>query len=160
MPAAMATALFDKSRDLNTATPGPGFNPASRRPYPQLQAISAAISRGWMDYNSLQVRLERRAAKGLFLLGSYTYAKALTNGVSGFGGDPGIVYYPVVTLDRRRQSFGEHRSAAQLHDQLALPCCLRQRGGLPVRHERRSQAILGGWQINGIFVATAGIHSA
>ena len=55
-----ADRLFDKSRDLNTATPGPGFNPAARRPYPQLQGIIAALSRGWMKYNSLQTRLERR----------------------------------------------------------------------------------------------------
>ena len=60
-----ADRLFDKSRNLNTATPGPGFNPAARRPYPQLQAVIAAISRGWMKYNSMQVRLERRSAGGL-----------------------------------------------------------------------------------------------
>ena len=58
-----ADRLFDKSRNLNTATPGPGFNPAARRPYPQLQAVIAAISRGWMKYNSLQMRLERRARR-------------------------------------------------------------------------------------------------
>ena len=46
-----------------------------------------AISRGWMKYNSLQFRAERRSAGGFYVLGAYTYAKALTNGVSGFGGD-------------------------------------------------------------------------
>ena len=55
-----ADRLFDKSRNLNTAPPGPGFNAAARRPYPQLQAVIAAISRGWMKYNSLQFRMERR----------------------------------------------------------------------------------------------------
>ena len=68
--------LFDKSRNLNTATPGPGFNPAARRPYPQLQAVNAALSRGWMKYNSLQMRLERRSIDGLYLLGAYTFSKA------------------------------------------------------------------------------------
>ncbi len=51
-----ADRLFDKSRNLNTAPPGPGFNAAARRPYPQLQAVIAAISRGWMKYNSMQVQ--------------------------------------------------------------------------------------------------------
>ena len=58
-----ADRLFDKSRNLNTATPGPGFNPAARRPYPQLQAVIAALSRGWMKYNSLQFRIERRSRR-------------------------------------------------------------------------------------------------
>ena len=91
-----ADRLFDKSRNLNTATPGPGFNPAARRPYPQLQAVIAAISRGWMKYNSLQMRLERRSVgRQLRARRPTPIAKATTNGVSGFGGDPGIVYFPV-----------------------------------------------------------------
>jgi len=93
------TAGFTPAGTQDGSTGHAGFNPASRRPYPQLQAVIAAISRGWMKYNSLQARLERRSSRGSYVLGSYTYAKALTNGVSGSGGDPGVVYFPVVTDD-------------------------------------------------------------
>jgi hypothetical protein len=151
-----ADRLFDKSRNLNTATPGPGFNPAARRPYPQLQGIIAALSRGWMKYNSLQLRVERRSAGGFYLLGSYTYAKALTNGVSGFGGDPGIVYYPVVLDDdidvgSANTDLRHNFSLSTLYQ---LPIGSGERflsnlKGLP-------QAILGGWSINAIFVAHTG----
>lgn len=151
-----ADRLFDKSRNLNTATPGPGFNPPDRRPYPQLQSIITALSRGWMKYNSMQLRVERRAAGGFYLLGAYTYAKALTNGVSGFGGDPGIVYYPVVTSDgadvgSANTDLRHNFSLSALYD-------------LPVGSGRAflgnatglTQAILGGWSINGIFSAHSG----
>ena len=129
-----ADRLFDKSRNLNTATPGPGFNPAARRPYPLLQAVIAAISRGWMKYNSLQLRAERRAVNGMFVLGAYTYSKATTNGVSGFGGDPGIVYFPVVEGAGRRVV--QHRPATQFHAQRAGPVALWTGAAVSLEHER------------------------
>lgn len=151
-----ADRLFDKSRNLNTATPGPGFNPPSRRPYPQLQAITAAISRGWMKYNSMQLRLERRSAGGFYLLSSYTYARATTNGVSGFGGDPGIVYFPVVTDDR----IDEGSANTDLRHNFTLSALYQ----LPVGNGQRflggltgvPQFLLGGWSVNTIFVAHSG----
>jgi carboxypeptidase family protein len=149
-----ADRLFDKSRNLNTATPGPGFNPAARRPYPQLQAVIAALSRGWMKYNSLQLRAERRAVNGLFLLGSYTYSKATTNGVSGFGGDPGIVYFPIVEGADDGSANTDLRHNFTLSALVPLPigsgqAYLSNLKGLP-------EAILGGWQVNGIFTAQTG----
>ncbi|MGH9384442.1 MAG: carboxypeptidase regulatory-like domain-containing protein [Vicinamibacterales bacterium] len=144
-----ADRLFDKSRNLNTATPGPGFNPAARRTYPQLQAVIAAISRGWMKYNSMQVRVERRSVGGFFVLGAYTYAKATTNGVSGFGGDPGIVYFPVASDDADIGSANtdlRHNFSLSVLYQLPFG---RDAQGL-------ADAILGGWSINTIFVAQSG----
>jgi len=151
-----ADRLFDKSRNMNTATPGPGFNPAARRPYPQLQSIIVALSRGWMKYNSMQMRVERRAANGFYLLGSYTYATATTNGVSGFGGDPGIVYFPVAASDdadvgSSNTDLRHNLSVSALYE---LPFGRGKKyasdmGGL-------SQAILGGWQVNTIFQAQSG----
>lgn len=150
-----ADRLFDKSRNLNTATPGPGFNPAARRPYPNLQSVIAALSRGWMKYHSVQLKVERRAVGGFYVLSSYTYSKALTNGVSGFGGDPGIVYFPVAP-----DSLDVGSSNTDLRHNFTLSVLY----DLPVGHGRRyldgaggvAQALLGGWSINGIFVAHSG----
>jgi hypothetical protein len=149
-----ADRLFDKSRNLNTATPGPGFNPAARRPYPQLQSIIAALSRGWMKYNSLQLKAERRAVNGFFLLSSYTYSKALTNGVSGFGGDPGIVYFPILDNADSGSANTDLRHNFTLSALYPLPfgngqAYLSNLKGLP-------EIILGGWQVNGIFTAQTG----
>jgi hypothetical protein len=142
--------LFDKTRNLNTATPGPGFNPAARRTYPQLQAVNAALSRGWMKYNSLQMRLERRSTNGIYVLGAYTFAKATTNGVSGFGGDPGIVYFPVVDDDEvdTGSANTDLRHNFTLSTLYTLPW-FRDSGGI-------SGALLGNWSANLIFVAHSG----
>jgi hypothetical protein len=144
-----ADRLFDKSRNLNTAPPGPGFNAASRRPYPQLQSVIAALSRGWMKYNSLQMRLERRASAGSYVLASYTYAKATTNGVSGFGGDPGIVYFPVVDND----DIDVGSANTDLRHNFSLSTLYQlPRGSL----SGVTDAILGGWSVNVIFSAHSG----
>jgi hypothetical protein len=151
-----ADRLFDKTRNLNTATPGAGFNPPARRPYPLLQNIDAALSRGWLKYNSMQARVEHRSAGGFYLLGAYTYAKALTNGVSGFGGDPGIVYFPVATSD--------DADTASANTDLRHNFTLSALYDLPFGSGRRflgnatgvTHAILGGWSVNGIFVVHSG----
>lgn len=151
-----ADRLFDKSRNLNTATPGPGFNPAARRPYPQLQSVIAAISRGWMSYHSMQARVERRTSGGFYTLASYTWSKALTNGVSGFGGDPGIVYFPVAPNDDADKA----SSNTDLRHNFNLSMLYE----LPFGSGRKfltnasgvTQAVVGGWSINGIFTAHSG----
>lgn len=52
---------------------------------------------GWVGYQSLQVKAERRAASGLYLLAAYTYSKTLTNGMtSETVGDPGVPHYLLV----------------------------------------------------------------
>ena len=116
--------LFDKTRNLNTATPGPGFNPAARRPYPQLQAVNAALSRGWMKYNSLQMRLERRNIDGLYLLGAYTYRQGDHQRRVGLRRRPRHRLLPGRRRRRRRRGIGQHRPAAQLHAQRALPAAV------------------------------------
>lgn len=151
-----ADRLFDKSRNLNTATPGPGFNPAARRPYPNLQNVIAAISRGWMKYNSLQMRVERRASAGSYVLASYTYAKALTNGVSGFGGDPGIVYFPVV--DDEDADVGSSNTDLRHNFSLSALYQLPFGNGRPIGGNLTglADAIVGGWSANVIFIAQTG----
>ncbi len=150
-----ADRLFDKGRNMNTATPGPGFNPPERRPFPNTDAISTDVSRGWMSYHSMQARVERRTSGGFYLLGAYTWSKALTNGVAGFGGDPGIIYYPVASDDLNKASSNtdlrHNFTASVLYD-------------IPMGSGRKflsnatglTQAVLGGWSINGIFVAHSG----
>ncbi len=89
--------LMEKNFNFNSAPPGPYNNPAALRPYPQYNNILVTDSHGWLNYQSLQVKAERRAAKGLYVLAAYTYSKALTNGlVQEITGDPGQDYYPLL----------------------------------------------------------------
>jgi TonB dependent receptor len=58
------------------------------RPYPQFQDVtSSANSWGSSNYNALQVKIEKRYAKGFTLLGSYTYSKAMDYLTGVFNGE-------------------------------------------------------------------------
>ncbi len=141
--------LFNKSRNLNTATPGPGFNPASRRPYPNLQNVNVTLSRSFLDYHSLQLRLERRAERGGYLLASYTFSKGLTDGQSGLGGDPGTVYFPILEGNADKASNNtdlRHNLRISYLYELPFGSSLTGVAG----------ALLHGWNINSILLAHSG----
>lgn len=68
--------------DFNQARPNGPTEAAplqQRRPISSFAAISTGFPAGWSNYHGLQVRLERRAVKGLYLLNSFTYSKAMDN---------------------------------------------------------------------------------
>jgi len=57
------------------------------RPYPHFQGVSANSSRGASEYHSLQVRLERRYARGLIVVGAYTFSKSMDIATSRWAGE-------------------------------------------------------------------------
>ncbi|HTM49370.1 MAG TPA: TonB-dependent receptor [Bryobacteraceae bacterium] len=68
--------------DANQARPqGINENTAlnARRPYQGFAGIEEAWGAGFSDYNSLQVKLEKKYTSGLYLLNSFTWSKALDN---------------------------------------------------------------------------------
>jgi hypothetical protein len=155
--ASHGTRLLDKGINLNTAPPGPGFNDASRRPYPQYNTISGFTAHGWVGYRSLQIKAERRAANGLYLLASYTYSKTLTNGmVSDTVGDPGVPYYPLVPFKNADKGLGatDLRNNFSLSFLYAFPFGAGQKFGGHLN--RAEDAVLGGWQSNAIISAHSG----
>ena len=69
--------------DINQARPNaPGENTPlqARRPIQGFGSISGVIPEGFSEYNALQIKLERRFGKGLYLLNSFTWSKAIDNG--------------------------------------------------------------------------------
>jgi hypothetical protein len=65
-----------RSLDLNQPSPGPGpVN--SRSPYPQFSNIFFAESGADSEYQSLQISFDRRLARGLSVLGVYTFSKSM-----------------------------------------------------------------------------------
>ena len=78
----------NKSRDImilgdfNQARPnGPTENASlqARRPIPGFQEIQIAFAGGKGDYHALQVKVERRYTRGLYLLNSFTWSRARDN---------------------------------------------------------------------------------
>jgi hypothetical protein len=148
---------MEKNFNFNSAPPGPYNNPRNLRPYPQYNNILVTDSHGWLKYNSLQVRAERRTAGGLYLLAAYTYSAAMTNGLSQeITGDPGVNYYPVIAW---RDADKGHAST-DLRNNFTLSFVYQ----LPVGKGRRvlpnlpgvANAVIGGWQVNGILLAHSG----
>jgi hypothetical protein len=60
---------------------------AANRPYPQWQQVAMWFSAGQSSFDSLQLKFEKRATRGLYILTSYTFANALEEvGAWGAGG--------------------------------------------------------------------------
>ena len=58
--------------------PGPADVQPSR-PFPQFGGFTAIRSIGSSHYNSLQVKTEKHASHGLYLLSAFTYSKAIND---------------------------------------------------------------------------------
>ena len=65
--------------DINQPAPGAG-TVAQRRPYPNFAGISTVESVGNSSYHSLQLSAEKRFAKGLSFLASYTLSHVIDQG--------------------------------------------------------------------------------
>lgn len=60
---------------------------AANRPFPAWRQIDVNITEGQSIYNALQLKFEKRQSRGLYVLGSYTYARAEDEvGAWGAGG--------------------------------------------------------------------------
>jgi hypothetical protein len=149
----------DSNYNINTPDPGPG-TPLSRRPLrnilPNVVNATYGDTTGIANYHSLQVTAERRFTKGLAWLGAYTYSHSIDNVPTQQGGGsegpvPQDIRYRF--LDRGSSSFDIRQRTSQsvIYD-------------LPFGKGRHfdfsnsfANAILGGWQINGILTLQSGL---
>lgn len=129
----------------------------ARRPIAGFKSISAVLPEGFSNYNALQVKLEKRFSKGLYLLNSFTWSKAMDNGsqvleeaggnegrpqdVHNFKADKGIGAYD--------QPFNNTTSFVY-----ELP--IGRGRWLGNDWHPVADAILGGWTINGINTMNSG----
>lgn len=101
------------------------------------------------NYNSLQVQVQRRAAKGLFLGASYTWSKAMATSLSGGTNDNSFVRPDQYNrlANYAPASFDRHQVLA-INYVYMLP---KVEKGNAVTH-----LITNGWQISGVTIAQTG----
>jgi hypothetical protein len=126
------------------------------RPYPQFQGITAeSNSYGDSIYHSLQVKAERRFSHGVGMLLSYTHSKLIddvlpSDTYSGFPGENFSAGYIQDSnnrrLDRAVATYDTPNYLA-LNGNWSLPV---GKGQSFLNRGRWANAIVGGWQLNGI----------
>lgn len=102
-------------------------------------------------YNSFQATANRRFTGGLFLKGSFTYSQALNEANYGDWTTP--IYNALWALNRNKAQADYNRP---LMFQLAYAYELPFGPGKKFAQNGAGKAILGGWQINGIFSSVQG----
>jgi hypothetical protein len=129
----------------------------ARRPIQGLQEIQIAFGGGRGDYHALQVKVERRYSRGLYLLNSFTWSRARDN-ASGHlevqSGDNSRVNFR--DLD---SNFGRSGYDQPLNNTTSFVW------ELPFGRDRRygtnlhpvAEGVLGGWRVVGINTMTSGV---
>jgi hypothetical protein len=129
--------------------PGSAFNGAMvprqqlLRPFPQFASITQdRHTIGWSNYNSLQLRVEKRMSHGVHVLMSYTFSKSVEAvGYLNAQDDFGQLASVLTAVDT------PHR--AVLSGAWALPFFKSGRG--------IATQVLGGWQLTGIVTMQSGL---
>jgi hypothetical protein len=130
---------------------------ASRRPIPTWGDITYASNLGKSEYRALQARFETRLKWGLTLLSSYTWSRSLDNGAGSLEGPNGNSPAPQNLYDiEDSYSYSAYDQPHNSTTSFVLE--------LPFGKGRRfmnnvsgfTDAVLGGWQMSGIFNAWSG----
>lgn len=138
--------------NANAPLPGPG-SVVSRRPFRGFGGIDAVKYESTSDYHAGHLRVERRLLDGLAVIGHYTYGKSIDLGGTNFiSGD--LVY-----RDPRNIAWERALSSFDVRHNLVVSYIW----DLPIGKERRVDlggrwlnAVLGGWQFNGLTTARSG----
>lgn len=148
--------------DYNQARPPlPGENVNAtldaRRPIQGFGTISVVLPAAFSNYHSLQAKVEHRFSKGVYLLNSFTWSKAIDNATqvledaNGSTGTPQNIYN--LSADRGLSSYDQpfiNITSAVWQIPVGRGRAFANR--LPAL----ADAVLGGWQINAINTARSG----
>ena len=143
-------------QNANEAIPGATGNARSRTPFSTFGVIQLVQDGGNANYNSGSVKLTKRFSSGLSLIGSYTFAKSIddTSGIRVQGFD---TLFPqnsdCVRCDYGLSSFNvEHRFVTSAVYDLPVG-----KGRTFDVKNRFANAIVGDWQIGGIWTVQSGL---
>jgi len=148
-------------RNINIATPagyvpdGTGTSVKFRTPFANMGGIQYVHDEGTGNYNGFSVKATRRFSRGFNLISSYTFAKSLddTSGVRVQGND---ILFPqdnrCLSCDYGPSAFDvKHRVVVSTLYELPIGP-----GRLIQAHNRALVALVGGWQLGGIFTHQTG----
>jgi hypothetical protein len=129
----------------------------ARRPIANFTNILTALPQGYLIYNSLQTKLERRYSNGIYLINSFTWSRAFNNAsadLETFGGDSAVVNLYNPAADRGPSSYDQ-----PFNDTLSVIADLPFGRGRMFGQSAPAwqQATLGGWQASAINVVTSGL---
>jgi hypothetical protein len=145
--------------DLNQARPnlpGQALSLQARRPITTFTGIEESVPYGFLSYNGLQAKIEHSYTKGLYVLDSFTYSRAIDN-ASGHldtpNGDNSRVNLANLNGER-----GESAYDQPINNTVSVVW------NLPYGHDRMFgqsaspilQGALGGWQLSAINTDTSG----
>jgi hypothetical protein len=141
----------------NEPPPGPPTaNINLRRPFPQLGFVQLVEQASHSSYDALQVRLQQRFSHGFSVLSSFTWQKSIDNG-SGVRNVSSDSYTPQDVNNLRAErglsafNFGRGWVTSALWE---LPV---GRGKTLLKAASRlADAVVGGWQLGGIFTWSSG----
>jgi hypothetical protein len=128
-----------------------------RRPISTFTNILTALPQGYLDYSSLQTKLERRYSNGIYLINSFTWSKGINNAsadLETYGGDGSLVNFYNPAGDRGVSSYNQ-----PFNDTLSIIADLPFGKGRAFGQSAPAweQAILGGWQVTAINTVTSGL---
>src|SRR6185312_12734909 len=136
--------------NINAGAPG-ATSPVARRPYGSaLAEVRELSTSAHSTYQSLQARVERRFAHGLFFLASWTWSKSLDNQSNGTDNSAASGQYPQdpahPELDRGPSSFDRtHRLVGSAVWEIPHP-----------RWNAFANELLSRWKLSGIVTAQTG----
>ncbi len=143
--------------NLNQAPPGPTAAAPRSVITPSLNIIQQLSNHQSSTYHSLQTKIQRRFSGGFSLLGSYTFSKSIDNGSYVISSSSSSNAYPQDArnwdVERGLSDFDfAHRLAVSYLYELPVGTGKAFGGSMnPIL-----DAIIGGWQINGITTLQSG----
>jgi hypothetical protein len=149
-----SSAYMRGYNDVNAPPPGAGaINP--RRPFPTFGAISYVSPFAHSTYHALQAKVERRFSNGFSLLSAYTWSHTIDNSVDGEDTGNGAVN----PQDPRDTNAEKASASIDLRHRWVTSAIYdlpfgRKSGWLS--QNAATRAILGGWQLGGIFNLQSG----
>jgi hypothetical protein len=136
----------------NEVAPGRYTNLAAAKPYPAFGQINLLENIGDVWYDALQAKLERRFADGLSLMLSYAFSKTIVNQAGSAETTLPTPFAPV-NYERGRSDLNRTHMLA-INSIYELPFG-RGRKHMSSVHPVLN-AILGGWQLSGIYSFSSG----
>jgi hypothetical protein len=137
---------IDAAENINTPLPGPG-SVQPRRPNIEYAAITVLGPAVTSEYDGLEVRAERRLSKDMQILGSFTWSRSFDD--SGTPQDPNDI----------KGQWGPSLFDMPIHLAISYTYQLPfGKGRAFLSHLNRvGDAVLGGWQANGIYQYHSGL---